>query len=806
MINRQSQKSLPYRDPFLIPIIGFLSGWGLLSIFRLSPGFGNRQAIWLISGLLVVFLMIQFPKLLESLRRFQYLWLLCGIALTMLTLFMGIYPGGNGPRLWLNFAGLYLQPSEPLKLLLIIFLSAYLADNLPLTRSLLHLILPTLILFGVALTILLIQRDLGTSTLFIIIYTSLIYFATGKKRILLISALVILLAGFAGYQLFDVIRIRVDAWINPWLDPSGRSYQIVQSLIAVAAGGIFGRGPGLGNPRLIPIAHSDFIFTAMAEEAGLMGSIGFLVLSALLFYRGIRIALNAGNQFQRFLAAGITTYYLAQGILIISGNLRLLPLTGVTLPFVSYGGSSLITNMIGFGILLLISSNPNDMPAPLYNSRPYLFVSAIAMIGLLLIAISIGWWTLIRGTTLLSRTDNFRRTINELYVRRGSILDRQSRKIVASQGISGDLKRIYFFPPLSATTGYNSQAYGQSGLEQSMDGYLRGEKGNSATDIWMSHFLYGQSPEGLDIRLSLDLQIQQLADELMAGKKGAAVLMNAESGETLVLSSHPNIDPNQVESMWSGWMIDPQAPLINRATQVNYSIGTALTPFILAAVPSEFFNSAPPSWTSLYIKDQPWFCALNPEEQLDWNSSMVAGCPQPLYQITQSMSENDFTQLISLFGFTVEPQIPLPVSPAYALPKSFDPEKIVFGADPIKVSPLQVAVAAAALTNGDHLVQPQLVTAVTSPDGWIMLPSQESVRINLPNNDEIIQRFLNDDLPIWEVNGVSYSEQGRVSWYVAGTSSEWQGTPYSFVVLLEGNYSRETRAIGRSILESIINP
>ena len=167
--------------------------------------------------------------------------------------------------------GIYFQPSELLKLLLIVYLAAYLADR-PVESSppsrLLPLLIPTLILTGLALLLLIFQRDLGTAAIFLVLYAVIVYSGTGDYRVLIFSILVLILAAIVGYALFDVVDLRVDAWINPWLDPSGRSYQIVQSLLAVANGGLIGRGPGMGNPGLVPIAQSDFIFSAISEESG----------------------------------------------------------------------------------------------------------------------------------------------------------------------------------------------------------------------------------------------------------------------------------------------------------------------------------------------------------------------------------------------------------------------------------------------------------------------------------------------------------------------------------------------------------
>lgn len=803
LINRVSSRLLPDRDPYLIPIAGLLSGWGLLTIYRLDPAFGLRQTAWLAISLAVFYAGLRIPGLLALLRRYKYLELTGGLLLTAATFVFGTYPGGIGPRLWLGCCGVYLQPSEPLKLLLIVYLAAYLAGRLPVSLSLTALLSPTLVLVGAALVILVAQRDLGTATLFIFLYSLIVYVASGRRRIVWISLAVILAAGAAGYSLFDVIRLRVDAWTNPWIDPSGRSYQIVQSLISVASGSVFGSGPGLGSPGLVPVAHSDFIFASIAEETGLIGIIALLGLIALLVARGLRAALRAPDSYQRYLAAGLTAYLSAQSILIIAGNVRLLPLTGVTLPFVSYGGSSLLTSVFSLLLLCLVSSASEHEPAQLPDNRPYRWVGAVLLAGLTGIALVSGWWTLVRSQNLLGRADNPRPYISDRYVRRGVLLDRQNRPISTTIGEPGSYQRSSVYVPLSNTTGYTSGIYGQSGLEASQDAYLRGLQGNPASLIVRHRLLYNQPPPGLNLRLSLDLDRQALVDGLLANHKGAVVLLNADSGEVLVMASHPYIDPNLIETQWNTWLADPNAPMLNRATQGMYSIGTAGAPFLLARALQQ--GNLPELPASLSIAE--WNCVRTVPQDAGWAWALTNGCPGALSALEQQLGATRVLETFVQMGFNQAPAIPLPVT-APAQPTSLTStaqDPLLSGA--LQISPLQMALAAAAFNQGGELRQPQLVMAAQTPQGWVVLPSGE-VRQTLPQAslEEAAAMLAVQDQPFWAAQGSSTPAANPVTWFVGGTLPNLQGVPLALAVVLEEDNPTLAQQIGLALLQSASQP
>lgn len=744
-----SRRRLPDADPYIIPIAALLTGWGILTIYRLVPSFGLRQTAWLLVCGLVFLLGLRLSPELRFLRRYKYLWLTSGLLLTALTLLFGTNPSGGGLRLWLGCCGVYLQPSEPLKLLVIVYLAAYLADRLPLSLRPLPLLAPTAVVIGIALSLLFVQRDLGTASIFIFLYTIILFVASGKKRILPISLVGLAIAGVAGYFLFDVVRLRVDAWLNPWLDPSGRSFQIVQSLMAVANGGTSGRGPGLGSPGLVPVAISDFVFTAIAEETGLVGTLSLLALIGFFAARGIRTAMRAPDNFRRILAAGLTAYLGAQSILIIGGNIRLLPLTGVTLPFVSYGGSSLLTSFLALLILLLISSQSEEEPAPLPKPQPYLILAGLIGLGLLALAATNAWWTIWRGPDILERTDNARRSIADRYIKRGSLLDRHETPINLTEGESGDYLRTYLYPALAPVTGYTNPIYGQSGLEASLDLYLRGLQGNPASSIWWDHLVYGQPPPGLNVRLSLDLELQRQADKLLGDHTGAIVLINAASGEILAMASHPTFDPNQLDTQASALLQDPGSPLLDRAAQSQYPPGDALQPFFQAAG----FNV----WPSQSIAEA-WYTAL---------------------------------------GFYVTPELSLPVAAAFT-PGSA-----------LRVSPLQMALAAATLSSDGVRPAPRLVMAVDTPaQGWVILPALSEPVTVFPsaNAADTAQALMVSGQPFWQWNALVTQVNQAFFWSLGGTLPDWQGAPLAVVVLLEENDPGAAVLIGQTLLEAVTHP
>lgn len=807
LIYRRVNHYLPEHDPYLLPLCAILVGWGLLTIWRLDSTFGIRQTVWLVIGLGIMETGLRFPSILNSLRRYKYIALTIGLALTALTFILGQFPSGEGPQLWLGCCGIYFQPSEPLKLLLIVYLAAYLADQLPVSFSLSQLLAPTLVVIGTAALMLVAQRDLGTATLIVVIYTLLLYLAAGKRRILVISALGLLAAGVAGYRMFDVIHLRVDAWLNPWADAVNRSFQIVQALISIGSGRLLGTGPGLGSPGLVPIAHSDYIASAIAEETGLIGIVALILIFILIIFRGFQIGLRTNNLYFRLLAFGISIYFGAQAILILGGNLRLLPLTGVTLPFVSYGGSSLTTAFISLTLLFIINQPVEAQVAHSFKARPLLVTGGLFLAGFIALAGLAGWWGIVRSDALQNRTDNLRWIINDRYVRRGSILDRSNKPIAETVGSSGQFTRVINFPPLSSTIGYSSSLYGHAGLEDSLNSYLVGLQANSTSAIWMANLVYSQPPEGLNVRLTLDLNLQTRVDALLGDHTGAAILMNAKTGEILAMASHPYFDSNLLEEKWETWSQSQSAPLLNRVVQGQYPVGTALGPFLYIWINPQ--HDLPDSAAnSIYVTDGLTLeCSRTPATPLTWGSVLSAGCPAALAALGDEITPTQFKALYQALGFYSTPDIQLPTFTATENTVK-ETAKEAAGISDLRVSPLQMALAAATLSNQGIRPSPLLAASVETPhQGWVILPSSAGTQeFSTPPTANDLDIFINGDVPAWETIGKAAEQGAKFTWYIGGTLPDWQGQPLAVAVLLEEDDAVLAQFIGQSIFEAALTP
>jgi cell division protein FtsW (lipid II flippase) len=367
-------------DPLLLPLVATIGGVGIVMLNRLAPDVGQTSAfglnldiaetqlLWFgvgVAAMLAVAIGLRDDRVL---RHYKYTWALAGIAMLLFTFLFGREV--NGARLWIYLGPVGLQPGEFIKVVLVVFIAGYLAEHRALLRDAsarigpirfppLPYLLPMLAIFVIVMLVVVFGKDLGTALLFFGIFLTMLFVATGRRSYVLIGLVMFLAGSFVASRLFDHVARRMDAWINPFADPSDTGYQTVQALYALGRGGLFGEGLG---QSLLPKAgggffgvETDFVFAVVGEELGAIGAFALLALAMALVFRGLRVAILARDDFSAMLAVGLTTSLGLQTLIIAAGILKLIPLTGITFPFVSYGGSSLLASFIVVGLLLAIS-------------------------------------------------------------------------------------------------------------------------------------------------------------------------------------------------------------------------------------------------------------------------------------------------------------------------------------------------------------------------------------------------------------------------------------------------------------------
>ena len=838
------RRTKPERDPFLLPLLSLLTGWGLVLLDRLAPNFLGRQVIWLLVGTAILLAIAILPRSLRLLRRYRYSWLTGGLLLLAATLIFGVNPSGFGAALWLPvpFIGrVFFQPSELLKMLLVIFLASYFDERESLLRLESHrgrfgplpYLAPLLLMWGFCMVLLVWQRDLGAATLFFIVFLALLYLVTGDRRYVGSGLVLLLLASIFAYFAFDVVALRVDAWWNPWPEAGDRSFQIVQSLYALAAGGITGQGVAEGFPIYIPVVHSDFVFAAIAEEWGLIGSMAIVACFMLLAHRGLRIAALAQRPFHIYLAAGITILFSAQAFLIMGGVTKLLPLTGVTLPFVSYGGSSMLMSSIMMGLLLYLSDKVNrvsnvwvtgDRVKRDRAQHKIQRLNQVIVAGFLAVALTLVFWSIVRAPFILAREDNPRLVEAELRIQRGRILDRNGVVLAETVGPPDALTRVYPIPAIGPAVGYYSFRHGTAGVEEGFDTILRGD----SDGFWLDFIRRSlhQTQVGQDIKLTLDAGLQQRADALLGNQAGAVILLalpestGQPGARILALASHPDYDSNRLDERFDELAAAESAPLLNRVTQGQYQPGLILQPFIVAAALDQELihlgETIEEANRPVIVNNIVTRCSDKPPDIATWADVLAYRCPGPMIDLANQLGVGGLDRVFTDFGLRSQPRLALNTATPVIEPIG-DPLLAGIGQENLTVTPLQVSLAWAALATDGRLHTPHLVTAIDGIDIERVALNLNDNQANQDNAEEApdilvspsIAQSLRQALPRHEnfteytVRVLSGPEESMNGWYLGMIPVS---SPRYVVVVVVENITDFTAAeqVGRELLAAAV--
>lgn len=626
----------PDADPVILPVVFLLSGIGIAFVTRLAPDLAENQVLWLFISVAAMIATLFFVRNLDKLADYKYTLGLVGVILLILPMVIGTEK--NGSKLWLTFGSFSFQPGELAKILIVLFLAFYLASNREALSVTAHrvgpfriprfrMLLPLFIMWGISLLIVIFERDLGSALLFFMYFVVMLYVATGRWSYVFIAIGLLVIGFFFCYHFFSHVKIRVDIWLDPWTDAQSSGYQIVQSLYSIADGDLVGSGIGKGMPTLIPFVESDFLFSAIAEEMGLLGASAVIILYMLFCVRGFATAARAKSDSSAFAAVGLTTVIGFQAFLIIAGVTKLLPLTGVTLPFMSQGGSSLLSSFIIVGLLLRAGDEGTGREAQLVASTPESGIGRVSLLGAqasafvhgshararfevqgeesgILGRVALGkrltalitafavlfaalianltYLQVINASTIQHMPSNNHTIAKSAYVQRGAIITSDGVTLAESlRQEDGTYLRSYPQGSLAAhTVGYISTRYGTSGIESTMNDTLTGSSNYSD---WKNalYSLAGVQEPGNTVALTINSQMQRTAESALEGYTGAVVVLDPSTGAVLAKASAPTYSYDQLDDIMNSGGAGSQ--LLDRTTQALYSPGSTFKAVTLSA-------------------------------------------------------------------------------------------------------------------------------------------------------------------------------------------------------------------------------
>ena len=777
------RKLAPGADPAILPITFALSGIGIAFVTRLRPELAVGQLMWLFVGVAFLVLALLFVRNLDRLARYKYTLMLVGFILLLSPLIPFIGQEIYGSRIWLSIGPFSFQPGELAKIAIVLFLAGYLAANremlsvftwrvgpfnLPDIRTLLPLLLMWLISIGIVAF----EKDLGSALVFFFVFLVMLYVASGKKTYVIAGVLMMAIGAVGLYFVFDHIQVRVATWLDPFADAQNTGYQLVQTIYSLADGGLFGVGIGRGLADQIPVVESDFIFAAIGEETGLLGAAGLLLLYLCLAIRGMATAARAKSDVSSFAAVGLTAIIILQAFIIVGGVTRLIPLTGLTLPFVSQGGSSLLASFISVALLLRAGDEATGVGEEMRSATSMLpTASVLGRVALgkrltrTMVGFSVLFALLVANLTLImvvqadyyqNMADNNHTLMQESDTERGSISTYDGVVLAESQQTEdGSYERVYPAGDLAShVVGYYSTQYGTSGIEASENETLKGQQ-NYASWTDVINAAAGINTPGNDVRLTINSTIQQAAQDALEGETGAAVVMDPSTGAVLAMASSPTYSAGDVEALLEQAAAsdgsDDAGQLVNRATQGLYAPGSTFKIVSLATA----LQNGIASEDSVYAS--PGTMEIGNAEVSNFGDESYGDIT--LQRATALSSNTVFGQL----GVQIGAQLLVEGAEAFGFNKDLDFELPVVTSlmpDPDEMTEWETAWASAGEPVGEH-------ESPAGPQASVL--EMAMVGCAVANNGTIMQPYLVDS--VYNANG-ERSYQAQATTYLQAITSE----------------------------------
>ena len=777
------RKLAPGADPAILPITFALSGIGIAFVTRLRPELAVGQLMWLFVGVACLVLVLLFVRNLDKLARYKYTLMLVGFVLLLSPLIPFIGQEIYGSRIWLSIGPFSFQPGELAKIAIVLFLAGYLAANRemlsvftwrvgPFNLPDIRTLLPLLIMWIISIGIVAFEKDLGSALVFFFVFLVMLYVASGKKTYVIAGVLMMAIGAVGLYFVFDHIQVRVATWLDPFADAQNTGYQLVQTIYSLADGGLFGVGIGRGLADQIPVVESDFIFAAIGEETGLLGAAGLLLLYLCLAIRGMATAARAKSDVSSFSAVGLTAIIILQAFIIVGGVTRLIPLTGLTLPFVSQGGSSLLASFISIALLLRAGDEATGVGEEMRSATSMLpTASVLGRVALgkrltrTMVGFSVLFALLVANLTLImvvqadyyqNMAGNNHTLMQEADTERGSISTYDGVVLAESQQTEdGSYERVYPAGDLAShVVGYYSTRYGTSGIEASENETLKGQQ-NYASWTDVINAAAGINTPGNDVRLTLNSTIQQAAQDALAGQTGAAVVMDPSTGAVLAMASSPTYSAGDVETLLeqaaqnSG--SDDSGELLNRATQGLYAPGST---FKIVSLATALQNGIADEDT---VYSSPGVMEIGNAEVSNFGDESYGDIT--LQRATALSSNTVFGQL----GVQIGAQLLVEGAEAFGFNQELDfelPTVTSLMPDPDEMTEWETAWASAGEPVGEH-------ESPAGPQASVL--EMAMVGCAVANDGTIMQPYLVDS--VYNANG-ERSYQARSSSYLQAITSE----------------------------------
>lgn len=733
-----------FLEPVIWHIIAMLHLVGSLMLHRLSPDLSVKHNMLALLGFVIMLIIGFIVNKIHFFSRMTYVYMVVAIGLLLI-----VNSTTNGATNWFSYGDFSFQPSEFVKIAFVF----YLASAFKKEYKFFDFAIGSTV-SGIIVLILVYQRDLGSALLFFSLYMVLSYMYSRKRWMSFAQLGALSGGGYIAYILFSHVRTRVYAWQDPWAYIDKEGYQVTQGLFAFASGKWMGTGLTLGQPNKIPVVTTDFIYAAVGEELGSVFALLLILLYLILIITLLSQCQKTYSLFNAYVGVGLVVMFGFQGFLIIGGVIKLIPLTGVTLPFVSYGGTSLIATILSVGIIESITKAKHHLKRREYRAHTIITIKGIMVFLYSALIIYLLYFLVVDSDQIRLNAYNSRLDQIEENIVRGSIYDASGKTLAYSAYDGDEIARYYPYGPMYAhAVGYSQ--IGKTGIEANLNVDLLNPHFNFFEQMQWS--FSGQEVEGSDVYLTLDHGLQEIAYQALGDRKGAVIAMEPSTGKILAMVSKPDYNPNMIISTYDQLLKSEEGELLNRTTQGLYPPGSTFKVLTLLEYIHENGEAFNYFCKGKDIFGNKFFSCYGDTAhgRVDAKEAFAQSCNTSFATMGENIDMNQLESLANSVFFNIE--LPYPYyhqTSSFILPETVSPElraETVIGQGETLITPLHNLLIFSAIANGGLLMEPYMVEEIKNPLG-------DQIEKTLPSSAETL--FLSDDTSLLKEYLLAVVEEG----------------------------------------------